>query len=134
MKKKNRLTTFAKLVILVLIIFGIRYFYYNQEDILSGKIFNSIDTIEIEQDTTVLDNPKYKDIDISKKNKYEEDTLLFNLNYISDSVFTIQISNCKDKIILFDTLTVIDSIFVKLSEEKKINAKILFSNSKIFNK
>lgn len=106
MKRKLKLTSFAKITFAVLIILGGRYLYMNQADIKSGKpinidkiiqkgknIFNKTEKIKIiskQQDTVIIRitdsknkieiNTSGKTVIKNKPSNINPDTLLFNIS------------------------------------------------------
>jgi len=60
MKRRTKLTPFAKIVILGLVFLGARYAYLHQDEILEMEIFNSKDTTEIvvDNDTNIVVDKK----------------------------------------------------------------------------
>ena len=99
MKRRTKLTPFAKIVILGLVFLGARYAYLHQDEILEMEIFNPKDTTEtvVDIDTDIVTD-KIKDIHISPK-----DTIDLYLTRVNNSI-RIQTSDTIVEINSKDTL------------------------------
>ena len=111
MKRKPRITTFAKLVIAVLIFFGLRYAYLHREEILSSDFFSLPDTTDQPIDTidstqTIMET---SDSVESESIPMLTDTLEIKL-IKKDSILLINVSGTSVSISLNDSLLNGDTI------------------------
>ena len=113
MRRRLKLTPFAKLFIAALIVFAAWYLYKHKDEINEKKIFNF-------NDSTIVINP----VDTLKSaNKIEYDTLTFYVPK-NDSIFRIFINDNEIKLRKQDT-SVQNELFFEISKEKKIIGKII---------
>ena len=132
MRKKARITPFAKIVIAGIIFLGLRYLYIHKDDILSGEFFNFNDSTKNYTDTT--DTVRLKDtftvIPDTLVNRFSdsvsitEDTLTINIEKNED-LLILKSNDFKINILLNDSVQHSDTIFFKLSEEKNITGRII---------
>ena len=112
MKRRLKLTPFAKIVFVLIIIAGARYVYVHQNKIYEGHFFNFRDSIN-------FNIPESK-----SKIKIESDTIIL---YISenDSLIHIKIKNKNIHILKSASGLNADTVFLKLSEKEDITIKII---------
>ena len=132
MKRKAKITPFAKIVILALVILGVRYIYLNKDDIASGDFFNFNDTAKVVKDN--IDTTSVKDTftvipdtlkNISKDSIGKSvDTLTISVEK-AENLLILKTSDFSINILLNDSVQVSDTIFFKLSDEKNIIGRII---------
>ncbi len=132
MKRKAKITPFAKIVILALLILGVRYIYLNKDDITSGDFFNFNDTAKVVKDN--IDTTSVKDTfavipdtlkNISKDSIGKSvDTLTISVQK-TENLLILKSSDFSINILLNDSVQVSDTIFFKLSDEKNIIGRII---------
>ena len=132
MKRKAKITPFAKIVILALLILGVRYIYLNKDDIASGDFFNFNDTAKVVKDN--IDTTSVKDTftvipdtlkNISKDSIGKSvDTLTISVQK-TENLLILKSSDFSINILLNDSVQVSDTIFFKLSDEKNIIGRII---------
>lgn len=127
MKKRNRLTPFAKIVILVVVILIARYAYINREGIASGEFFNFGDTTNSFFDKS---DSLIKPIDslhlISDSNVYikNTDTLSIFIEK-SNNILKINVLNKTINILLSDSILISDTINFNIPIENKGTGRIV---------
>ena len=134
MKKRSKITPFAKIVIAGIIFLGLRYLYLNKEELISGDLFNFSDTTEVVNDITVnsdtisTDNALVINSDSLKNTadsvEISEDTLTINVEKSND-VLIIKSSDFSINIVLSDSVLVSDTIFFEVSDEKNVTGRII---------
>ena len=132
MKRKAKITPFAKIVILALLILGVRYIYLNKDDIATGDFFNFNDTAKVVKDN--IDTTSVKDTfavipdtlkNISKDSIGKSvDTLTISVQK-TENLLILKSSDFSINILLNDSVQVSDTIFFKLSDEKNIIGRII---------
>ncbi|MCD4792580.1 MAG: hypothetical protein K8R54_05055 [Bacteroidales bacterium] len=132
MKKRTKITPFAKIVIAGIIFLGARYLYLNRDRIASGDLFNLNDTTKVvkeNRDTTsakdtfavITDTLK----SISKDSiEIAEDTLTISVEKTED-LLILKSKDFSINILLNDSVQVSDTIFFKLSDDKNIVGRII---------
>ena len=114
MKRRTKLTPFAKIVILALVFLGARYAYLHQDEILEMEFLNQNDTTEvvINNDTVIVENETV--------NEYLNDTI---------DLFIIQNEN-SIRIQTPDTIVEIsskDTLIYTVSEKDNIIGRIILN-------
>ncbi len=118
MTRRLKLTPFAKIFILALIITGARYLYINKEELSGKKILFFRDTATAEEDNAnrVTDT-------VIKKNIIP-DTLIFYLAKHND-FFTLRTNDKSVNISFKDTIT--DTLIFDISEKRNVKGKIIIT-------
>ncbi|RLD52016.1 MAG: hypothetical protein DRI94_04390 [Bacteroidetes bacterium] len=110
MKRRLKLTPFAKIIFALIIIAGARYAYVHQNDISGGRIFNF-------NDTTVTDNS-------NSEIKINFDTIIFHISE-NDSLIHLTVNN-QDLSFLRDSSGLnSDTTFFSVSEKKSIKGMVI---------
>lgn len=132
MKKRAKLTPFAKIVIAAVVILGVRYIYLNRDKIASGDFINFNDTTKVVKDIT--DSISVKDTftmnsdtlkNVSKDSVgIPEDTLTISVEKTED-ILILKSKEFSINILLNDSVQVSDTIFFKLSDDKNIVGRII---------
>ena len=132
MKKRAKLTPFAKIVIAGIVILGVRYIYLNRDKIASGDFFNFNDTTKVVKD--ISDSISVKDTftmnsdtlkNVSKDSVgIPEDTLTISVEKTED-ILILKSKEFSINILLNDSVQVSDTIFFKLSDDKNIVGRII---------
>lgn len=131
MKKRAKITPFAKIVIAGIIFLGVRYLYLNRDEIASGDFFNFNDTTKVVKDNrdttsakdTAVITETFKSI---SKDSIEtaEDTLTISVEKTED-ILILKSKDFSINILLNDSVQVSDTIFFKLSDDKNIVGRII---------
>jgi len=126
MKRRLKLTPFAKIVIVVLIIIGARYVYFNQENIELGEItiFN-----EIKEKTKNIFNNEVEDKPIqNKKDKINKvDTIIIEITESEDLIKIISSKKIVNKFKSSDSRNSSDTFLFNISTEKALVGKIIYN-------
>ncbi len=121
MKRRLKLTPFAKVTIVVLLIVGVRYLYLNQINFKDKEIINLNEFIEKTKNIfnkTEKSTPNKK-INLSKK----QDTIVIN---ITDNDSIIKINSNGKTVIKRKNINITDTLLFTISKEKKIVGKIIY--------
>ena len=122
MKKRSKLTPFAKIVILAVVVLIARYAYIHREEIASGDFFKLSDTVEVVLDTNELisniTDTGSIEIDTIKKDIIVQDILISDTVTIiiekHDDILSIITSNKSVNILLGDSIQVSDTILFNI--------------------
>jgi len=112
MKRRLKLTPFAKLLFVAIIIFAAWYAYKHQDKISESNFFNFKESTDTNNSASEL------------KNQHSSDTIIF---YISenDTLINLKVNNQK-MIILKDTSGIIpDTVFFTVSKKKNSIGKLI---------
>jgi len=112
MKRRLKLTPFAKIVFVLIIIAGARYVYIHQNEISEGRFFNFKDTLD------------FNSSDSKSKIKNESDTIVFRISE-NDSLIQIKVNNQNLNFLKSASGLDTDTVFIKLSEKKNITIKMI---------
>jgi hypothetical protein len=130
MKRRPKITSFAKLVIAVLIFLGLRYAYLNREEILSSDIFNFVDSTEtLEEDSDTIQITKEENLD--SINISHIDTLQIYTDTLeiiisrNDSIVAVKTNGISVNIPLKDTLLTGDTIPLNSLNNKNIFGRVI---------
>lgn len=132
MKKRAKLTPFAKIVIAGIVILGVRYIYLNRDKIASGDFFNFNDTTKVVKDITdsisvkdtfTMNSDTLKNISKDSVGIYE-DTLTISVEK-SEDLLILKSTDFSINILLNDSVQVSDTIFFKVSDDKNIIGRII---------
>lgn len=130
MKRRPKITSFAKLVIAVLIFLGLRYAYLNREEILSSDIFNFVDSTEtLEEDSDTIQITKEENLD--SINISHIDTLQIYTDTLeiiisrNDSIVAVKTNEISVNIPLKDTLLTGDTIPLNSLNNKNIFGRVI---------
>ena len=129
MKRKPRITSFAKLVIAVLIFFGLRYAYLHREEILSSDFFNFLDStesVENEIDTTnvIVEIPDSLPEITADSIPVIKDSIEIKI-IRNENILLIEASGTTVSIPLKDTLLTADTIPFKAFEKNNIYGRVI---------
>lgn len=116
MKRRTKLTPFAKIVIFALVFLGARYAYLHQNEILQTEFFNFSDSTVVEVDKDTLN--------VITENEYADEILNDTIDLLitrTDDLIRIQTS---DTIVEIDQK---DTLIYTVSEEKNIFGRIIFN-------
>jgi len=123
MKRRLKLTPFAKIIIAILIIVGARYVYLNQENIQLGDI-NSIEKIK-EKAKNIFNNKIKEESSQDIKPNNTIDTITI---YITDSDNYIKISTLGKTVNKLKNVNknTFDTLLFNISKEKALIGKIIY--------
>lgn len=123
MKRRLKLTPFAKIFIVVLIILGARYVYLNQKKIKFVEL-NSFE--EIKEKASELFKQKVEKENISKKDIIVNKADTIHIN-ITDSDDYIKISASGKTVKKLKTNNTTDTLLFNISKEKALVGKIIYN-------
>ena len=112
MKRRLKLTPFAKLFFAAIVLFAAWYVYKHQDEIKEKKIFNFKDTINFE------------DSDLESEIQNNSDTVVF---YVSngDTVINLKVNGTVLQISKNVSGFTPDTLYFSISEEKRIIGKLI---------
>ena len=130
MKKRLRITPFAKIVILAVVVLIARYAYIHREEIASGEFFNLKDTVDIVSDTNKLRSDTiYVSNDSVLKDTVASDPQIPDTVSIiiekSDDILSIKTLNKSINILLSDSVLISDTIFFNIPKDRKTVGRII---------
>lgn len=124
MKRRLKLTPFAKIFIVAIIVLGVRYVYKNQNNIFKDNVFK-IETIKEKIPNLFKSGVDNKNEVYTHKNNSDTITI-----FITDDEKRIKISS-EGKILNYRKFSnKTDTILFNISNEKKIVGKIIYKKNK----
>ncbi len=112
MKRRLKLTPFAKIVFVLIIIAGARYVYIHQKEISEGRFFNFKDTL----------NLNFQDSESEIKSK--SDTIILRISE-NDSLIRLNINGTITNVLKDSSGLKADTILLKISDKKNIPLKVI---------